>query len=150
VTPAAQRGFSLIEAMVATAIVATAAGSMLFALNAFAKFSAHQAGPNREAAMLYAQQSLRVAEDVWKYGAQRGVPSGTQQIADPISATVTTSITPIDAASASITVTVAYTPDPNHADPGSVSMSGILEVKAPVPGSRIVRPGLIASPSGAP
>lgn len=145
-----QQGFSLIEAMVATAVVAVSVGAMLFALGAFAKFGAHQAGPNREAATLYAQQTLRIAQDVWKYGPQNGVPSGTTRITTPISATVTAALTGIDQDSATMTVTVAYTPDPNHGDPGIVSMNGVLEAQAPIPGSRLVRPGLIPLPSGAP
>jgi prepilin-type N-terminal cleavage/methylation domain-containing protein len=156
-----QRGFTLIETMIATAVVAIAIGGLVLAMAGFGRFSTHQAGPVRSAAMQLAEQTLRVAQDAWKYGSPGNAPSGSWQTAVPLAipgsgattapVTVTASIANMTAQSAQLTVTVQYTPDANHADdPGSVSLSGQTEVKAPVPGATVLEPALIPQPSGAP
>jgi prepilin-type N-terminal cleavage/methylation domain-containing protein len=142
-----QSGFSLIEAVIAAAIAAVAAGAWLSATNAFGRFAANQASPARSAALLLAEQTLRVAQDAWKYGSPGNAPSGTWTAG---SFTVQTVVSG-GAVSSDITVQVSYTPDPlRPADSGMVTLHGTLSVKAPLPGTRIVRPALIPQPSGAP
>ena len=142
-----QSGFSLIEAVIAAAIAAVAAGAWLSAVNAFGRFAAHQASPARSAALLLAEQTLRVAQDAWKYGSPGNAPSGTMEGG---SFTVQTAVAG-GAVSSDITVNVSYTPDPRRPDEsGMVTLHGTLSVKAPLPGTRIVRPALIPQPSGAP
>jgi hypothetical protein len=138
----------LVETAIAAAIIAIAAGGALYAIGNFGKYLAQQSGPRHAAALVLAQQTLRVAQDAWKYGSPGGAPSGTQSLALPGS--VTTSVSP-SGSSAQITVTVQYTPDPAHrSDPGTVTIQGRADTKAPLPGSQIVRPGLIPLPTGAP
>lgn len=134
--------------MLAAAIVAIAAGTALWATASFAKHAAQQGGRARTAALVIAQQTLRVAQDAWKYGAPGSAPAGTQTLALPGS--LTTAISG-ELSPARITVTVRYTPEPGRdGDPGVVSVSGEVDVKAPLPGSQIERPGLVPLPSGAP
>lgn len=151
-----QSGVSLVETAVAAAILAIAVGTALWATAAFAKHVAQQGGPARMAALVTAQQTLRVAQDAWKYGSPGSAPSGSQQIALALRAdtsepaTLTTSVSG-STSPVQITVTVRYTPEPGrHGDSGIVSVSGEVDVKAPLPGSRVDRPGLVALPSGAP
>lgn len=143
-----QSGVTLLEAAVCAGIVAIAAGTALFAVASFGRHLAQPGGAARMAALLAAQQTLRVAQDAWKYGSPGGAPSGSQIIALP--ATVTTAV---DASTspARITVTVHYTPEPGrNGDSGVVELTGELSAKAPLPGSRVQRPGLIPLPAGAP
>lgn len=146
----------LLETAVAAAIVAVAVGTALWAIAAFAKHVAQQGGPARTAALIAAQQTLRVAQNAWKYGSPGSAPAGSQSITLPLSAatsapaTITTTISG-SASPAQITVTVQYTPEPDRSgDSGVVSVSGEVGVKAPLPGSQVNRPGLIPLPSGAP
>lgn len=150
----------LLEAVLAAAIVAFATGAWLSASSAFARFSTHQASPVRSAAQALAQQTLRVAQDAWKYGSPGTVPSGSWQTGVALNApgaaaaaapvTVSASVAS-SGQTADITVTVRYTPDPQHrGDSGVVSLNGSLSVKAPPPGARLLQPGLIPEPSGAP
>jgi prepilin-type N-terminal cleavage/methylation domain-containing protein len=148
VRPAPQSGFSLIEAVIAAAIAAVAAGAWLSATSAFGRFAAHQASPARSAALLLAEQTLRVAQDAWKYGSPGNAPSGAWTTTGPF--TVQTTVSG-GAVSGDITVTVSYTPDPlRRSDAGAVTLHGTLSVKAPLPGTRIVRAAPIPRPSGAP
>jgi type II secretory pathway pseudopilin PulG len=142
VTLHSQRGTTLLEAVVVSAICAVVLGGVLFALTTVSRHVARQAGPHRTAAIVLAQQTLRIAQDAWKYGAL-ATPSGTQPLALP--GTLTASVS-----SNQLTVTVTYTPDPGHDDSGSVSLTGPLMPKAPLPGTQVDRPGRIAQPSGAP
>lgn len=143
------------ETAVAAGIVAIALGGALFALAQFGKYVRGQAGPARTAALVAAQQTLRLAQNAWKYGSPGSAPSGTQTIALAYNkgasapATITTAIAR-SGPSAQITVTVRYTPEPGRNDPGVVTISGELIAKAPLPGSRIDRPGLVPLPLGAP
>jgi len=157
----AQAGFALIEVLAVIGIVAVCAGTLILAVSGFAKFGSHAVGPTREAATLFAEQTLRVAEDVWKYGAPGSAPSGSSQIALPVAvpsstpttipATVFSTLSNTGTAGATITVTVVYTPDPQHSgDPGTETLSGNLNVKAPLPGAQVERPGLIPMPANAP
>ncbi|HKU67105.1 MAG TPA: hypothetical protein VJP85_04940 [Candidatus Baltobacteraceae bacterium] len=151
-----QSGVTLVETAVAAAIVAIALGTALWAVVAFARHVAQQGGPARTAALVVAQQTLRVAQDAWKYGSPGSAPSGSQSITLPRSAATTAPATLTTTVSAStspalVTVTVRYTPEPGRAgDPGVVSVSGELDAKAPLPGSQVNRPGLVPLPSGAP
>jgi type II secretory pathway pseudopilin PulG len=151
-----QSGITLLETAVAAGILAVAIAGVLFALTAFSKFIAQQAGVARMAALTLAQQTLRVAQNAWKYGSPGTAPSGSQAAVLPLSlsttapATLTSSVT-MSGTSAQMTVTVRYTPEPNRpGDSGVVSVTGDLVQKAPLPGSQVSRPGLIPMPSGAP
>ena len=138
----------LLEALVAVAIAALAAGASLWALAGFGKHLAQPGGAARSAALALAQQTLRVAQDAWKYGSPGSAPAGTQAVALP--GTITTAISSASAP-AQILVTVRYTPQPGRSgDTGVVSVSGAVDVKAPLPGSSVYRPGLVPLPSGAP
>lgn len=142
-----QSGFSLIETLVATAIVTLVVGSALFALATFGKYAAHQGGKARTAALSLAQQTLRDAQNAWKYGSPGVAPSGTQIAASV--GTVTTTVA-ASASIAQITVRVTYTPDASYQDSGVVVLSGELQAKSPLPGAQIDRPGLVPQPAGAP
>lgn len=142
----------LLEAILAVAIVAVAAGAWLSASSAFARFSTHQASPVRSAAQTLAEQTLRVAQDAWKYGSPGTAPSGSWQTAvalnapgaPPTSAPVTvTANLASSGETADITVTVKYAG-------GAVALNGVLSVKAPAPGATLLQPALIPQPSGAP
>lgn len=157
----AQAGFTLLEAAISSAIVALVAGGSLFAISSFGRFTANQAGPVRKAALLLADQTLRVAQDAWKYGSPGNAPSGSTIAQVPVAfpnatpssapVTVSTTISSITATDAQITVQVRYTPDPGHpADSGTISVSGAATVRAPVPGSQLISPNAIPEPSGAP
>lgn len=145
----------LIEAAVAAAIVAAVVGGAFFAINSFGKYIAQQGGPARRAALVAAQQTLRLAQNAWKYGSPGTAPSGSQTVTIPLStqtsapATIATTLTP-GGNSAQIQVTVRYTPEPGRNDSGVVTMTAQVDVKAPLPGSQVNRPGLIPQPSGAP
>lgn len=150
-----QTGITLVETAVAAAIVAVAAGTALYGVAAFGKYASQQEGPARSAALVAAQQTLRVAQDAWKYGSPGSAPSGTQSIVLPASAATTAPATmrttiSSNGASAQLTVTVEYTPQPGRNDPGVVSISASVDEKAPLPGSQVNRPGLVPMPSGAP
>ena len=150
-----QSGITLVETAVAAAIVVVAIGGVLFAIASFGKFVRRQGGPGRMAALVAAQQTLRIAQNAWKYGAPGSAPSGSETITLPLNsattapATITTAIAS-SGTSAQLTVTVRYTPEPGRNDSGVVVLSGPVSVKAPLPGSQIDRPGLVPLPSGAP
>lgn len=154
--PRFESGITLVETAVAGAILALAVGTALCATAAFGKHIAQQGGPARTAALIAAQQTLRVAQNVWKYGSPGNAPAGSQSITLPLStatAAPATLVTTIDGSTspARITVTVKYTPEPDRpADSGAVSISGEVDEKAPLPGTQVQRPGLVPIPSGAP
>lgn len=108
------------------------------------------------AALIIAQQELRIAQNAWKYGSPGIAPSGSETIALAVSASTTaraTMSTTISGGgtSAQLTVTVQYTPEPDrNGDTGVVSVTGEVAEKAPLPGSQVNKPGLIPMPSGAP
>ena len=156
-----QAGVTLIETAVAVAVIAIGIGGLLFALSSFARFTAHQAGPVRTAATALADQTLRIAENAWKYGSPGEAPSGiaTKALtvaragADPetVPVSVATDLANVSTTGAQITVTVQYTPDPGHpSDNGRISVTGEVDVKAPAPGSQVTAPSMIPQPSGAP
>lgn len=146
----AQAGFALIEAIAVTGIVAVCAGALLLALSSAAKSGARAAGPNRMAALRLAAQTLRVAENVWKYGSPGDAPAGTEVTGVPVPLHIVSTVSQTGASSAVLTVTVSYTPDPGHAEPGSVTLSGTLRAKAPLPGARVAQDGLISAPGRSP
>ena len=156
-----QAGFALIEVLAVIGIVAICAGTLILAISGFTKFGSHAVGRNRLAATLFAEQTLRVAEDAWKYGTPGAAPSESAQVALPIAvpsstpttipATVFSTLSDAGPAGATIAVTVLYTPDPQHPDDsGSVTLSGNLNLKAPLPGAQMERPGFIPPPANAP
>jgi type II secretory pathway pseudopilin PulG len=136
----------ILEGAVAAAILAIAAGAALYALSSFGKYVAQQNSPQRKAALLLAQQTLRMAQNAWKYGSPGSAPAGTQTTGF---ASVSTSLSG-GGATAQLSVTVRYTPAPEHDDSGTVTISGELSAKAPRPGTQIDHPGLVPLPSGAP
>lgn len=151
-----QSGITLVETAIAAAIVAVAVCGALFAMASLGKYARRQGGPARMAALVTAQQTLRIAQDAWKYGSPGSAPAGSETIALPINAatsapaTITTALAS-SGTSAQITVTVRYTPEPGRSnDSGVVTVSGAVAVKAPLPGSHVDRPGLVPLPSGAP
>jgi prepilin-type N-terminal cleavage/methylation domain-containing protein len=156
-----QNGFTLIETLVAVAIVTLAIGGLIAAMGVFARFSTHQVGPVHSAATLQAEQLLRVVQDAWKYGSPGAAPVGAWQATLPLNlpsggatsapASVSTSISIVNAQSAQVTINVRYTPDPEHsADPGLASTTGQTQVKSPMPGATVLDPSLIPAPAGAP
>lgn len=143
-----QSGFSLLEALAASGLIALAAGAFLLAAGNTARFAAHQAGPTATAARDLAQQTLRTAQDAWKYGAL-SVPTGTARVALP--GTLTSQLAAGAGGEAMLRITVTYTPDPDHSgDSGSVSISGTLAAQAPLPDSSVNAATPIPQPSGAP
>lgn len=151
-----QSGLTLVEVALAAGIVAIGVGGALFAIAAFGKYVAQQAGPARSAALISAQQTLRVAQDAWKYGSPGSAPAGTEATTLPLSAatsapaTITTALSR-NGSSAYVTVTVHYTPEPGRSgDSGVVRVSGEVSQKAPIPGAQLQEPGLIPAPGGAP
>jgi len=156
-----ERGFALVEAVVAAAVVAVAAGGALYALGAFGRFASHQAGPARSAAVALAEQTLRTAQDAWKYGSPGSAPSGSQTVMVPVAApgsvpvsipiTVTTAIGSQSGSQAQVSVTAVYPNDGGRpGETGTVTMTGSVTVKAPIPGAQIQDPQAIPAPSGAP
>ena len=138
-----QSGFTLAESLVAAALLAITLGGVFYALAAFGRHVAWQIAPQRRAAAILARQTLHVAEDAWKYGTPGNAPSGTQ---GGVSTTIA-----LDGDSATISVTVRYTPEPGaRGDSGIVAVSGQVEQRSPLPGSTIERPGLVPLPSAAP
>lgn len=142
----AQRGFALIEAVIVIGIVAACAGALLLALANAAKSGTRAMGPNHVAALRLAAQTLRVAANAWKYGSLGDAPSGTEVASVPVPLQIVSSVSQTGASSAVMTVTVSYTPDPGRAEPGSVTLSGTLRAKAPLPGARVEQDGLISAP----
>jgi len=148
-----QRGFALLEAIAIVAVVSLSAGALLLAISASAKFGS-ASGRNRIAAALLAAQTLRVAEHAWKYGALADAPAGSVTAAMPVSGSTTpvpviisSAISSQTAEGAALTITVSYPPG-QAGDSGTVTVTGTLRVKAPLPGAQIERPGLIPQPAG--
>ena len=67
------------ETTITVAILAVAVGGLIAAVGVVGGFSTHQSGPVRTAAILRADQVLRIAQDAWKYGSPGASPSGTWQ-----------------------------------------------------------------------
>jgi len=150
VTP--QRGFVLLEAIAIVAIVSICAGALLLAISAAAKLSAPP-GRYRTAAALLAAQTLRAAENAWKYGSPGEAPSGSAPASMtvpgssvPVAVTISSAISSETADGAAIEVTVSYPPG-QSGDSGTLILSGALRAKAPLPGSQLERPGLIPQPA---
>ena len=144
-----ERGFTLIEALLAILLLAIA-GGVLAAAASTAKFAAAPAGANRMAALAVGEATVRVAQDVWKYGVPTGtlVPSGSWSTvsADGVTLGVTAAVT----AAGDLQVKVTYPPDTPRDESGSITLHTTLHVLAPRPRERVVRPGLIAAPPAAP
>jgi type II secretory pathway pseudopilin PulG len=167
---ASEQGFALLEAIVSVALVALVLGALLFGAANFGRFGSHPSGTRREAAERLAAQTLRAAQDAWKYpdagAAGLPAPSGTwstampvrapggETIAVPVTIQVTTAIAataaPNDPTSerARTSVTVTYPPDYSRDDPGVAGVAADLAVKSPYPGEILTVP--VAQPSGAP
>lgn len=156
----AQAGFTLIESLIAAAVAGVAVVAFASAAAGFGRFAAHQAGPVHEAAAAMAAQTLRVAQDAWKYGAPGQAPAGTLQTrvtvmragkAAEVPVTLTTALGGVSATSAQVTVTVSYSPDPDHPqDDGMVTVRGAAQVQAPLPASTVAPAPLVPQPAGAP
>lgn len=148
-----QRGFVLLEAIATVAIVALCAGALLASLSASAA-SGWTPQRNRAAAALLAAQLLRTAENAWKYGTPGDAPSGSIAASMPVAGsdavpvTISSAITSQTADGAALSITVSY-PSDRAGDSGSITVTGALRVKAPLPGSQLERPGLVPQPGGA-
>lgn len=146
---AAEHGFTLIEALVAVALLVVCIGGALSGAASVGRFATAPVGPNRAAALAAGDMTARVAQDTWKYGQPPGalVPNGSWSttydgVALQVNATVSTA--------GELTVTVAYPPDPARDESGSVTMHTTLHALAPRPGTNVIRPGLVPAPAGAP
>lgn len=153
-----QRGFSIIEAVVAAAVIAVGVGGLAGAMGTFARYAAHPEGARRGAAALLAEQTLRIAQDTYKYGAPDLPSDKTWQAhitlalpqATPVCVPVTVhSLVEPSAGAAAIEITVTYPPDTTRPhDLGIVRVRGDLAVLSTLPGSSTIRPGLVPDPAG--
>lgn len=152
-----KRGFTLVETVLATAIVAIALSALLASLGGAARFAGAAAGPNRQLALDAAAETIRLGQNAWKYGPQ-DVPSGTLATSVPVSvpgAPPTTMPLTIQALltragdSAHLRVVVLYPQDGFRDQTGRVVEDAVLHVSAPLPQSTVLA-APIAQPSGAP
>jgi type II secretory pathway pseudopilin PulG len=150
-----QRGFALLEAIAVVAIASLCTGALFMAITAAVRLEVPP-DRNRAAATLLAAQTLRIAEDAWKYGTA-GAPSGSapafmrvQGSSEGVPVTISSAISSQNGDGAAITITVTYPPGQDGADSGAVTIGGALRVKAPLPGAQVERPGLIPRPAAAP
>jgi type II secretory pathway pseudopilin PulG len=150
-----QRGFALLEAIAVIAVVSLCGGALLLAVSAAARLE-RGPGRNRAAASILAAQTLRVAEDAWKYGTLQDAPGGSavtsmhvQGSSEVVPVTISSAISSQTADGAAITITVSYPAAQTGDDSGIVTLTGALRVKAPLPGAQVERPGLIPRPPGA-
>jgi len=147
-----QRGFALLEAIAIVAIVAICAGALLMAVFASARLGLAP-GRNRAAAALLAAQTLRGAENAWKYGTPGDAPSGSAAASMPVPGsvavpvTISSELSSQTADGAAIAITVTYPPE-RAGDSGAITVTGALRAKAPLPGSQVERPGLVPQPTG--
>ena len=137
--------------MAVSAIVVLCAGALFMAASAALKMSARP-GRYRAAAQLLAQQTLRTAENAWKYGSAGGAPAGSAEesmlvAGTSVPVTVSSTVVSQDANGAEIDVTVAYPAVPGGDEPGAITISGAVRVMAPLPGAQVERPGLIPQPA---
>ena len=148
-----QRGFALLEAIAVLAITSLCAGALLLAVLASASIGLAP-GRNRTAAALLAAQTLRGAENAWKYGSPGNAPAGPVPASmlvpgsGAVPVTISSEIASQSADGATISVTVSYPPE-RAGDSGAITVTGALRVKAPLPGSQIERPGFIPQPAAA-
>ena len=150
-----QLGFALLEAIAVVAIASLCTGALFVAVSAAVSLEAPP-GRNRAAATALAAQTLRVAEDAWKYGALESTPNGSapalmhvQGSSETVPVTISSAISSQTADGAAITITVTYPPGQDGGDSGAVTIGGALRVKAPLPGAQVERPGLIPRPAAA-
>lgn len=144
----AEGGFSILEALVAVALLAICTGGVLAAAASIGRFAAAPAGPNRAAALAAAEETARIAQDAWKYGAPASpVPNGTWSTT---SRGVPLNIGASTTSAGDLVVTVAYPPDSSRGESGTVTLHTTLRAIAPRPREKVVRPGLVPAPSGAP
>ncbi|HZZ66123.1 MAG TPA: hypothetical protein VFE17_11525 [Candidatus Baltobacteraceae bacterium] len=151
-----QGGYALVEVVFAAAVISVGVAGLLGAMGVFARFAAHPDGAVRSAATLLAEQTLRLAQDAYKYGSP-DLPRDTEwqarvAIAGPdamptnVPVTVRTHVEG-SPESAAIDVAVSYPGDPKSTNrSATVSLRGTLAVLAPVPGTSITRPGLVPGP----
>jgi type II secretory pathway pseudopilin PulG len=141
-----ERGFALLEAIAVIGVAALCVAALALAASGATKFAGRASGPNRRAALAFARQTLRTAQDAWKYGAPGWVPAGSTSALIPFPARITASLAPGGAETAAISITVEYSPDPTQNDSGIVTLESSLRAAAPLPGTRIEQPGTIAHP----
>lgn len=145
----AERGFSILEALIAVALLAICTGGVLAAAASIGRYAAVPAGPNRVAALAAAEETARVAQDVWKYGVPAPlVPNGSWSTTSP--GGVPLHIGASTTSAGDLVVTVTYSPDSSRGESGTVTLHTTLRAIAPRPREKVVRPGLIPAPSGAP
>lgn len=145
-----QRGQALIEAIVATAIVAILLGA---ALSAIAAANAHFGPDPARAAMDAAlQRELRAARNLLKYegatlepaaiATSLPLPSGS-----PLPATLSLQTAALPDGAVEVVVTVVAANGPATV---RRSLSATFPPPVPVPGSTVVLPTLVPAPTGAP
>jgi hypothetical protein len=140
---------NLLEATVATAIVATVTGATLGAV----ANAAHAAGgdPVRDALQAAATREARTALDVLKYDGATVTPQSVatsipMPAGTPLPAELSIGVALYANGSTSVTVTaLAAGPSGERA-----AVTESLDARAPLPGSQTKAPGLAPAPTGAP
>lgn len=132
-----ERGYALLEALAALGLAALCVTALALAARGAARVQTQTGGPNRRAALAFARQTLRVAQDAWKYGSPGAAPAGSATALIPFPARVSATVEPDGEDAATISVRVEYSPDPATNDSGVVTLEGAVHAMAPLPGSRV-------------
>lgn len=148
-----QSGFTLIEAVITTAILAIVAGGTIAAFAGIAKVSAPD--PGREAAEREMRRIFTLAQAATKYADPQSVAiSSTPWNTTAPSITGTPVPLQVSAAKVSLAngqyalaVTIAY---PRNGSTATLTKDIALVQKAPPPDARIVAPGAYDDPSATP
>jgi type II secretory pathway pseudopilin PulG len=152
-----QRGFTLVETILAAGLVAVALIALFSVLAGASRFAASSGGPNRQTALHVAAETIRLAQNAWKYAPQ-DAPSGTLATSAPVPVpsgdptTIPLTVQAILARtgdSAKLRVVVTYPQDGFRSQTGRVVEDAVLQVAAPLPQSTIIA-SPIPQPSGAP
>ena len=144
-----ERGTSLIETIVAVAIVAIVAGAFLSAETIAARF----AGARAIADVLQdaSQRELRIALDVLKYRGSNIVPASVatslpMPTGSPLPVQLSVSSALLTGGAISVTITAAAADGSGR----TASTNATLVQRAPLPGTRLRAPLLAPAPTGAP
>ena len=146
---AGQAGFSLVETVIAAALLAVLAGGAVAAVAGAAKFSAPD--PARVAAEREMRRLLSLAADATKYTAPADVAVNTAPwtaaLPNPAGTPFPVQITAAKSSPAgggyAMTITIAY---PHGSGTATLSNTMLLVQKAPPPDSTLSAPGTFADP----